>query len=203
MAGDDLAGVEAGGEDRPLADPHLHPPPHGAGVEGVVVGVEAQVGLGRHAHREAAVGVRHRGRAAARIAPRSAARRSTGRSCRVRVLALVGLRHPLIELGLEVIGAAEAASRFEVGAHEAVESLQHALGLGVARPRGCARRPAGRRRRRRRPRSGARRRRGSPPRGPRRRSRAGRPSWAMQRLIPQSRSGIWREKISAPAPARE
>ena len=31
-----------------------------------------------------------------------------------------------------MVGAAEAASRFEVGAHEAVKALQHALGLGIA-----------------------------------------------------------------------
>lgn len=48
------------------------------------------------------------------------------------VPAFVCLGHPAVELCLKVSGAAEAAGGLEVGAHEAVEALQHPLGLRVA-----------------------------------------------------------------------
>ena len=60
MAGAELAGVERGGGDLALADRELHATPGEAGIQGVVVRVEAEVGLLRDAQDAAKRGLGHR-----------------------------------------------------------------------------------------------------------------------------------------------
>ncbi len=204
VAGGDLARVEGDGADLALADPDLDPPSGKTGVERVVVGVEAQVGLRRDADHPADRGRRHPlGQRTHALALEGQALGGHARGCRGE---RAGWR------ARRTSGRAGPGSRARWRTMRAGSKLRSMkscrrssmpLAWQSPGPRGSPSRARARRRRRRRRRSGW-----PPPRwiAPSRSQTTfsgSAPSSARQRLMPQRMSGACLEKISAPAPARE
>ncbi len=132
MAAGHFAGVKRGRGDLGLGDPDLDPATGEAGIERVVVGVPAQVGLRMDAGDEAPVGVRHRLRQRAHLRPFELEPLGRDRAQGAVGAGVGAAREPVVELELEVDFVGEAAVGLEAALDEIVEALEHALGLAVA-----------------------------------------------------------------------
>ncbi len=175
--------------------------PANAGVDRVVVAIDPHQRLGRHP--DAPGGGQCRASAPATAAsaraPRPAARPGPPGWCDAPG------RWPSPSTrragpGSPVVG--EHAAGLEVGAHEPVRTLQHALGLRITRLAGSPTRPTADRRTRRTLQSDGRPRR-SPPRDPTPASPATPPTGVRLRARPHRMSGASLLKISVPAIARD
>src|SRR6266536_2853735 len=133
MPAGELARVEADGEDLPLRDAQLDAAADQARIERVVVAVDAHVRIGRHARDQATVDVGpplrqrpHQRQLLGQPVDRAAAERA--------MEANVGaLAEPTVELLLEVELVGERAARLEARLHVALQPLDHALRLRIAR----------------------------------------------------------------------
>ena len=164
--------------------------PTSRGVERVVAGIKAQIGIGRRPAAPSAgrcpapAGQRRHHRALLeQPVDRAAAQRL------VRSAALARLVEPGVELELVVELVGEAAAGLKAALHEVLQALDDALGLRVARLAEVPADPQRAAERGERRRSAARRRRAARTGGPRPASRGSAPSDHRQRRIPNSRSG--------------
>lgn len=197
----DLAGVEHDPEDFAVADPDLDALADEVGIQRVVAGIEANVGIATDPEHPAPIGVRHDLRQHAHHLELLSQAVDGPRADRA-VLPRIDLHKPHVELVLEVALVGEHAARLEVGLHEPLQPLDGPLACG-SRGRqkcqptlSCSQNAAN--------------------------SSLGRPSWTWmpawrsqtnvpgsppschrQRRIPASRSNFSLENTNAPAPARE
>jgi hypothetical protein len=196
-----LARVQRDRGEHLLVDTDLDAPADQRRIEAVVVGVQAQMRVARNAHRPAARGVGHlvgQRRHRLPLIDQAIERPGTERLVRARV----DLPKPGVELVLEVQLVREPPARLEVRLRVALQPLDRALGLRVARlakppvdaqlaaeaGEGLRRPPA----------MAVDARLAVPDQRPR---QPAQPREAAR--DPASRSSVCREKISTPAPARE
>jgi hypothetical protein len=129
----ELARLERDRKHLPLRDPDLDPPARQVRIERVVVRVDAQVRIGWHAGDEAAVDVGHRRRQRPHrleLLGQTVCRAAAQGAVEADVRPLV---EPAIELVLEVELVQEAAPGLEARLDEALQALDRALRLRIAR----------------------------------------------------------------------
>ena len=131
VAAGDLAGVQRDCGDGALVGDDLDPATDERRIQAVVVGVQAQVRVGRDAHRPPLGGVGHpvgQQRHHCKLVGKAINRPRAQRLVHPRV----DPSEPSIELVLEVQLAGEAPARLEVRLRVALQPLDHALGLRIS-----------------------------------------------------------------------